>query len=208
MVLLVAISWTVAVYKTNVGKAQPDRRSQFSTRKHFHWLSLGEKRFLVCTHWRISVTFQLKLSKYTLVQNCPIIIRNVLYEYLLSNYPIIFSSQWFMSTICEGCQHVYGFDESLVFPQTPFCHQSFPILSSALTSPSSLSCNHHNPIADTMLARLGNNCDNRRSVNIYYLSFIWSWRWRGDAGCRRCRHWQVKRHRQSWTTALLGPSCE
>ena len=36
VVLLVAISWTVAVYKTNVGKAQPDRRSQFSTRKHFH----------------------------------------------------------------------------------------------------------------------------------------------------------------------------
>ena len=143
-----------------------------------------------------------------MVHNCPIIIRNVLYEYLLSNYPIIFSSQWFMSTICEGCQHVYGFDESLVFPQTPFCHQSFPILSSGLTSLPSPSCNHHNPIADTMLARLGNNCDNRRSVNIYYLSFISSWRWRGDAGCRRCRHWQVKRHWQSWTTALLGPSCE
>ena len=87
-------------------------------------------------------------------------------------------------------------------------HQSFPILSSGLTSLPSPSCNHHNPIADTMLARLGNNCDNRRSVNIYYLSFISSWRWRGDAGCRRCRHWQVKRHRQSWTTALLGPSCE
>ena len=129
-------------------------------------------------------------------------------KYLLSNYPIIFSSPWFMSTICEGCQHVYGFDESLVFPQTPFCHQSFPILSSGLTSLPSPSCNHHNPIADTMLVRLGNNCDNRRSVNIYYLSFIWSWRWRCGAGCRRCRHWQVKRHRQSWTTALLGPSCE
>ena len=118
MVLLVAISWTVAVYKTNVGKAQPDRRSQFSTRKHFHWLSLGEKRFFVCTHWRVSVTFQLKSSKYTLVHNCPIIIRNVLYEYLLSNYPIIFSSLWFMSTLCEGCQHVYGFDETRVSTNT------------------------------------------------------------------------------------------
>ena len=56
-----------------------------------------------------------------------------------------------------------------MFPQTPFCHQSFPILSSGLTSLPSPSCNHHNPIADTMLARLGNNCDNRLFVNIYYL---------------------------------------
>ena len=84
-----------------------------------------------------------------------------------------------MSKSFEGCQHVDHFDESFEPPQTPW-FPAFPVCH--LTSDNSVigsdSCNSSleqssgsDTIRDTMLARRENNCDNRGSLNIHYLSF-------------------------------------
>ena len=129
----------------------------------------------------------------------------VIYEQKLSKLPTCWSLWWELrvsaNTIYLLFQSIIRSDNSVIRSDS---------------SATSHSTNHL--IADMMLARRwGNNCDNRRSVNIHYhcdnplhcsvnIHYLSSPS-KGDAACwlLSAVQFQVKGHRRSWT-ALLGPN--